>query len=188
MCVKLKHLSNLMLLANFTSTLFYSTSYPYIYAETVKVVPKSFISMEQIIGCLSVILFCRLWNKYSDRLFLHYQVILWLEIIADTILFADVLIRGDLQFYFLFNVVIFALVTRNLICGITKLKAKVHPTEQLRERFDNNLNIVNATATVLGATAAMVIPVGLNVLFILALIGNIIDNVFYLYIYRKVRD
>lgn len=41
-----KKLSNLMLFANFISTLFYSTSYPYIYAETIKVVPRWYIGFE----------------------------------------------------------------------------------------------------------------------------------------------
>ena len=182
---KLKYLSKLMLLANLLSTVFYSLSYPYIYAETVKVVPKQFISLEQIIACVSIIIFCRLWNKYSDRLFKHYRLILWCEVIADSVLFADVIIRNDLRFYFLFNIIIFAVITRNLICGNTKLKAKVNPTEKLRERFDNNLNIVDSTATLLGAGTAMFVPFSLRTLFVFALIGNIVDNFIYLYIYNK---
>lgn len=77
----------MMLLANFISGLFYATSYPYIYAETIKVVPRQFLGLEQILCCVSTIIFCRLWNKYSDRFFNHYHLILWAEIIADTILF-----------------------------------------------------------------------------------------------------
>lgn len=46
-----------MLLANFISTLFYAVSYPYIYAETIKVVPHSYIGFEQILTCLSTISF-----------------------------------------------------------------------------------------------------------------------------------
>lgn len=188
MSSKLKHLSNLMLTATFISTLFYSLSYPYIYAELVKVIPKYFISLEQIVACLSVIVFCRLWNKYSDRLFKYYGVILWAEIIADGILFADVLIRGNLKFYFILNILIFAIITRNLCCGITRLRAKVNPTEKLREQFDNNQNIADSAATLIGAGTAMFVPFSLNMLFIFALIGGAIDNAFYLYIYHKVKE
>lgn len=42
----MKRLSNLMLLSNLFSTLFYSASYPYIYAETLKIVPQSYIGFE----------------------------------------------------------------------------------------------------------------------------------------------
>ena len=178
-----KKLSNLMLLANFLSTLFYSASYPYIYAETVKVVPKRFIGLESILYCLGAIIFCRLWNLYSDKLFSHYRAILLTEVIADSILFADVLIRCDLKFYFLFNLIIFSIVTKNINCACVKMTAKVHPNEKMREQYDNNSSIVTSTATLIGATVAMIYVFNLTTLFILALIGNIVDNFFYLYIY-----
>lgn len=182
-----KRLSNLMLLANFISGLFYATSYPYIYAETVKAVPRQFLGLEQILCCISTIIFCKLWNKYSDRLFNHYRKILWAEVIADIILFSDVMIRGNLSFYFLLNILIYSLITRNLSCGGTKMRAKVNPTEKLRERYDNNNQIVSATATLLGAGFAIICPLDLQILFIFALIGNIVDNFFYLHIYNQIK-
>ena len=182
-----KRLSNLMLIANFISGLFYATSYPYIYAETVKAVPRQFLGLESILCCISTIIFCKLWNKYSDRLFNHYRKILWAEVIADIILFSDVMIRGDLSFYFLLNILIYSLITRNLSCGGTKMRAKVNPTEKLRERYDNNNQIVSATATLLGAGFAIICPLDLKILFIFALIGNIVDNFFYLHIYNQIK-
>lgn len=182
----LKRLSNLMLTANFLSTLFYSVSYPYIYAEMMKVVPKSFISIEQILTCVGTIIFCSLWNKYSDRLFKHYRMILWLEIAADTVLFSDVLIRNDLSFYFLLNIIIYCIITRNLACGGTKMRAKVNPTEKDRERYDNSSNIVCSVATLLGSGVAIIVDIPLTMLFILAFIGNTVDNFFYLYIYNHI--
>lgn len=184
---RLKYLSNTMLLANFISTLFYSLSYPYIYAETIKVVPKFYISIEQILTCISIIIFCKLWNKCSDKLFSHYMTILIAELVADAYLFADVIIRNNLKSYFMLNVIIFAIITRNVCCGVTKLRAKVNPTEKLRERFDNNLNIVDSTATLIGAGTAMICPFSIKTLFVFALIGNISDNVFYIYIYSKAK-
>lgn len=184
---ELKRLSDLMLVGYFLSMLFYSCSYVFIYQVIVQAVPRSFLGIEQIVGCVSTIIFCKVWNKYSDRLFLYYRLILWLEIIFDVILFVDVIIRGDLKFYFMFNIMIMAIITRNLICGRTKMKAKVNPTEQLREKFDNNSQIADSAATIIGAGTAIIIPFSLNTLFVLALIGNCIDNVFFLYIYHKLK-
>lgn len=183
----MKRLSNLMLMAGFISTVFYSASFPYIYAETVKVVPTFYISLEQILYCLGTVIFCKLWNQYSDRLFKHYRLFLWLEIVADLYLFGDVLIRRDLSFYFLLNVIIYSTVTSNLVRGGVKMRAKVNPTEKLRERYDNNNSMICSIATLLGASLAIFYKAPLGLLFILALIGNIIDNFFYLYIYGQLR-
>lgn len=67
------------------------------------------------------------------------------------------------------------------------MRAKVNPTEKLREQFDNNDQIVYSVATLLGAGFAILITLDIKILFILALIGNVVDNIFYLYIYFKIR-
>jgi hypothetical protein len=162
-------------------------SYPYIYAETIKVVPHLYIGLEQILACLGTIIFCKLWNTYSDKLFEHYRLFLIVEIIADLILFVDVLIRHDLRFYFLLNIIIYAVITKNLCCGGVKMRAMVNPTEKEREQYDNNSNIVDAVATLCGASIAVLLNFSLQWLFIFALIGNSIDNVFYFYIYCKIK-
>ena len=174
-----------MLFSNFLSTLFYSASYPYIYAEIVKVISRHYISFEQIISCIGIVVFGSLWNRYGDKLFQHYIKFILLEIAADTLLFADVLIWHDLKFYFLLNVIIYTLITKNMSCGGIKMRAKVNPTEELRERYDNNSNSIFAIATIAGTAFAVAFPVGLNALFVLALIGNVVDNFFYLYIYKQ---
>jgi len=181
----MRRLSNLMLLAAFTSTLFYAMSYPYIYAETLKVVPSFYIGLEQILCCLGTAVFCTIWNRHSDKLFRFYRIILWGEMVADIILFAMVLITGNLNVYFLMNIIIYALITRNLACGGTKMRAKVNPSEKSRERFDNNNNVVVSVATLIGAGVSIAFPIPLKIMFILALVGNCIDNVIYLYIYRR---
>ena len=182
-----KKLSMLMLLSNLICTLFYSISYPYIYAETIKAVPHLYIGLEQIFACLGTIIFCKLWNTYSDKLFEHYRLFLIIEVIADTILFADVLIRGDLKFYFLLNIIIYSIITKNLSCGGIKMRAMVNPSEKERELYDNNSNIVDAIATLCGASAAIFFHFDLQLLFIFALVGNSMDNIFYLYIYHKIK-
>ena len=160
-------------------------SYPYIYAEMMKVVNHIYISGEQIVTCLGVIIFGLLWNKKGDVLYKHYLWIITAEIIADGFLFAHVLITGDLRFYFVLNVLIYALITRNMANGGIRLRAKVHPDERSRERYDNNCNIVSSIATLIGAGLAMVLNMSLTVLFIAALVGNVFDNFCYYYIYCK---
>lgn len=180
-----QQLSRFMLITNLVCNLFYSLSYPYIYAEMMKVVSHSYISAEQIIECLGIIAFGVLWNKKGDFLYKHYLVIVTLETAADVILFAHVLITGDLKFYFVLNVLIYALITRNMANGGIRLRAKVHPDEKSRERYDNNCNIVNSIATLAGAGLALLLNLNLNCLFIAALIGNVFDNICYYYIYLK---
>lgn len=184
----MKKLSNLMLFSNFFSTLFYSMSYPYIYAETIKVVSRQYISFEQIISCIGIVVFGVIWNRYGDKLFKHYSKILLAEVIADGLLFGHVLIVGDLKVYFLLNVIIYAVITKNLCCGGIRMRAKVNPTEELREKYDNNSNSVYAIATLLGTVVALMFSMKLNTLFVLALIGNISDNFAYFYIYQKIKE
>ena len=173
-----------MLVSNFCCTLFYAMSYPYIYAETVKAVSKSYITFEQVISCLGIILFSLIWNKYGNKLFNHYRKFIILEVVADTFLFAHVIVTGNLKFYFLFNVIIYALITKNLSCGGIKMRALVHPNDTEREQYDNNANTVNSIATLLGSVVALLIPFNLRTLFILALLGGVVDNFFYLYIFN----
>ena len=176
-----------MLFSNFVCNLFYSMSYPYIYVEIVKVIERKYISFEQIISCLGIVLFSSIWNKYGKFLFEHQIKFLILEVIADVILFADVLIRNDLRFYFVLNILIYAIITKNLSCGGVRMRAKVNPTEELREHYDNNSNSISAISTLLGTAVVLIIPIKLNTLFILALIGNTADNFFYLYIYKRIK-
>lgn len=138
--------------------------------------------------CLGTIIFCKLWNTHSDRLFCHYKAILLLEIIADSVLFLDVIFRQNLSFYFLLNVIIASTITKNLSCGGVKMRAMVNPSEKEREQFDNNSNIVNAIATLVGAFVSIIAKFDFIFLFILAFIGNIIDNCLYLYIYQKIKE
>lgn len=67
------------------------------------------------------------------------------------------------------------------------MRAIVNPSETEREQYDNNSSIVNAIATLIGAGVAMMFDFDLKLLFVFALIGNTIDNIFYLYIYQKIR-
>ena len=183
----MKKISNLMHLANLLCTIFYSMSYPYIYKYLVEAVSSEYIGMEQLIACIGSVVIGTLWNKHGDRLFQHYAKIVIAETVADLMLFIGVIVTGNLKSYFIFNVLIYAVITRNLSCGGIKMRAKVNPTEQLRERFDNNSNSINSVATILGTLTELLFDFELSTLFILAMIGGIIDNFIYMYIFKKLR-
>lgn len=179
-------LSRMMLITNFICSLFYALSYPYIYAEMMKVVSSRYISAEQIIQCSGIILLGVLWNKKGDWLYKHFRVLIIAEIIVDAIMFSHVLITENLKAYFLMNVIFYAFISRHIANGGIRLRAKVHPDEKSRERYDNNCNIANSAATLVGAGFAMICPMSITLLFIAALIGNTFDNFCYWYIYIKI--
>ena len=68
-----------MLLATFLTTIFYSSTYPYIHKEVMMVATDTFIALNQIINCVSVVIFGWLWNKKSEKLFNFYPVFCVLE-------------------------------------------------------------------------------------------------------------
>ena len=175
-----------MLLTNLICNIFYSASYPYIYAETIKVVSTRYVSAEQIISCTGVIILGLMWNKIGDFLYKHFRWLIVAEVIVDVFLFGHVLITGDLKFYFVLNVITYAFVSRHIANGGIRLRAKVHPDEKSRERYDNNCNIVNSAATLIGAGAVLVHPLSVTALFIAALVGNVFDNFCYWYVYNRI--
>lgn len=68
------------------------------------------------------------------------------------------------------------------------MEAKINPSEKLREQYDNNDQIVYSLATLIGSVVAIFLPLNLSVLFIFAMIGNVIDNFFYLFIFYQLND
>ena len=77
--MKMKYKIDGMLIATFLTTIFYSSTYPYIHKEVMTVATDSFIALNQIINCVSVIVFGYLWNKKSDKLFKFYPIFCILE-------------------------------------------------------------------------------------------------------------
>ena len=56
MSKKLSTISYIMLLSTFICNLFYSTTYPYIYSVVIKSVTNTYISIDQILYCIGIIL------------------------------------------------------------------------------------------------------------------------------------
>lgn len=176
-----------MLLATMITTIFYSATYPYIHKEIVTNVSESIIALSQIINCLSVIVFGSIWNKAGNKLFKFYPVIC----VAETLLGVGssllVTFTNNVLVYYIADTLIFALITRNIICGCVKLKAMRYKTETEREKFDNNNNSMFAIATIIGSIAAMILDFDFITMLWIATIGNTVDNIFYIFIYQKTR-
>ena len=176
-----------MLVATFLTTIFYSATYPYIHKEVMMHVSDSIIALSQIINCLSVVLLGSLWNKKSDKLFKYYPIFC----ICETVLGMGSAIwattTGNIMAYYIIDTLIFAIVTRNICCGGVKLRAIRYNTEVEREHFDNNNNSASAIATIIGSIIAMMLDLDFAVMLWLATLGNAIDNVFYIFIYKSTK-
>lgn len=173
-----------MLVATFLTTMFYSATYPYIHKEIMANVTDTLIAVNQIINCVSIILWGWVWNRYK-KLFSVYAKICILETALSISSMILVITTHNIVNYYIIDTLIFSIVTRNIVCGGIRLKCMRYQTEEERERFDNNNNSMSAVATILGSLLAIIIDLSFPVMIILATIGNAIDNVFYIFIYRN---
>lgn len=173
-----------MLLATFLTTIFYSSTYPYIHKEIMSNVSDSIIALNQIINCVSIILIGSLWNKKSDNLFKHYPTFCISETLLGVLSTIWVIVSNNIVAYYIIDTLIFAIITRNICCGGVKLKAIRYNSEEKREQFDNNNNSSSAIATIIGSVIAMMLNLDFTIMLCIATFGNAIDNIFYLFIYK----
>ena len=174
-----------MILATLFTTIFYSSTYPYIHKMVVSNVSDSFIALNQILNCLSIVIFGTIWNKKSDSLFKYYHVFCVCETVLTigTTLWATM--SGNIIIYYIIDNIIFSVVTRNIICGGVKLRAIRYDSEKKREKYDNNNNSASAIATILGSIIAMNLNLDFNTMLWIATFGNCIDNIFYIVIFKN---
>ena len=177
-----------MLMATFFADCFYSATYPYIYKEILSGISGQAVAVNQIVNCISVILFSTLWNRFSDRLFPFYAVLCVLECLAGLCTSLYVTFHPEnILMYYVLDTILLCLLTRNIICGGVRLRAMCYPTEQQREHFDNSNNAVSAAATIIGSAAALLLHLDFVHMIWLATFGNMIDNFFYINIFLKSR-
>lgn len=173
-----------MLLATYLSTIFYSATYPYIHKEIMQVASETLIAASQIVNCISIVVFGWIWNK-TAAIFRYYPAICIGETLLGIISSLTATLTGNIVAYYIFDTLIFSIVTRNLICGGTKLKAMRYQTETAREQFDNNNLSASAIATIIGSILAMQLKLDFISMLWIATVGNAIDNIFYLVIYSR---
>lgn len=174
-----------MLAATFLTNIFYSATYPFIHKIVIEHVSDNVIALSNIINCLSVVILGSLWNKKSDKLFKYYPILCIIETILSIISGALAITTGNILAYYMMDTLIFAIVTRNICCGGVKLRAIRYDTEEKREHFDNNNNSMSAIATILGSIIAMILDLNFTIMLCLAIFGNSIDNIFYIFIYKS---
>lgn len=173
-----------MILATFFTSIFYSATYPYIHKELMQVVSETLLACTQIINCVSIVLFGLLWNKTS-RLFKYYPALCILEILTTVTSSLIVTLTGNIIAYYIMDTLLFSIVTRNIICGGTKLRSLRYNTETAREHYDNNNLSADAIATIIGSVIAMVLHLNFIAMLWLATVGNAVDNIFYIAVYLK---
>lgn len=176
-----------MILATFLSTIFYSATYPFIHKEIVSIASESLIAVVQIINCISIVIYGWIWNKTS-KLFKYYQVLCVIETLLSITSSLIATFTGNVIAYYIIDTLIFSIVTRNIICGGTKLRAMRYKTETEREHFDNSNSSANAVATIIGSALAMILKLDFIPMLWIATVGNAVDNVFYISIHRKERN
>ena len=150
-------------------------------------VSDTIIALNQIINCLSVVILGSLWNKKSDELFKYYPVLCISETILSVCSTIWTTLTHNILAYYIIDTLIFAIVTRNICCGGVKLRAIRYKTETDREHFDNNNNSMSAIATIIGSVIALVLHLNFATMLTIATIGNAVDNIFYIFIYRNER-
>ena len=176
-----------MLLATFLTTLFYSATYPFIHKIVMENISDNIIALSQIINCLSIVILGSLWNKKSDKLFKYYPTFCVIESLLSIFSTIWAVTTNNIISYYMIDTFIFAIVTRNICCGGVKLRAIRYNSETERERFDNNNNSASAIATIIGSIIAMMLNLDFTVMLWLATLGNTIDNLFYIAIFKSVQ-
>jgi len=176
-----------MLIATFLTTLFYSSTYPFIWKKIMSdpKVTESLMALQQILSCLSIIIFSYIWNKKTDQLFKYYRHFCVAEMITTTSITIYCLLTDNIVGYYILDSIACALVTRQIICGGIKLKANRYKTEDKRVNFDNKNNMYGSAATIIGSLLAMILKIDFRIMLIIATIGNMIDNIFYIVIYSN---
>ena len=175
-----------MLLATFLTTIFYSSTYPYIHKELMIVASDSFIALNQIINCKHYN-FWFIVEQKSEELFKYYPIFCVLETLLGIMTTIYAIITHNIVVYYLLDTIVFAIITRNICCGGIKLRAIRYNSERKREHFDNNNNSVYSVATIIGSIIAMFLNLNFTIMLCLATFGNIIDNIFYIFIFIKTR-
>ncbi len=177
---------DLMLLSTFLCTIFYTSTYPIIYKTIMSTIHKNFISINQIVACCSIILFNSIWNKHSNKLFKYFPALCALEMVCTLIVTIYISIsKASITSFYILDTLIFVIVTRNIICGGSRLKALKYSTPSKREKFDNNNSSYASLATIIGASISIALKMDFITMLWIAAFGNCIDNVLYMIIYKN---
>ena len=174
-----------LLLAGFWSSLCYSLSYPVIHLYILKDINSNLISLNSLVSCIFTILISKAWNVNGDKIYKHYPALL----IAESIFYFILMILMvnnilDKTVYYLLDGLLFAILTRNIICGGNKMKANRYIKDNM-EHFTNNSIIYSNIASLIGYTVGSLINIDVKLSFFIMFLGVSVDNLFYYIAYRQ---
>ena len=138
------------------------------------------ISINSLCTCMGGIILPFVWNRYSDRLYKKYNIMLLTEgVIYIMILIMLLTDNMELITYYILDTICFTLVTKNIICGGNKLRAKRYNNEADRVKYDNNSQMAANISSMIGFGISAIFEFNMSQAFILSTIGICIDNLFY---------
>lgn len=180
-----KLISDKLVFSSFVTNCIYSFAYPTVHYELIRNVGQKAVSLNMIAMCISGIIFPILWNKYSNKLYKKYNVFCNLE----TILYVTLCVSFLLGFvtpyaYYFLDTFAFCFISKSILCGNNKLKVLTYDSDK-RMEFDNNIQLVSNASSLIGYFLSLLITVPLGVSFILFTIGVILDNLFYVSVWKK---
>lgn len=167
------------------SNLFYSLAYPIVHTVTMQGLSSSWVSFASLV-LASII--TKLWLKRSKKLYYSncfYGIMLGIEVIVYAILTILFLTNvATPAMYYMGDAILSAVITRNIICGGTRLKALRYEGEE-REEYDNKNSYYSYITSIIGFAISSFIVFSTPVGFILMFVGIAIDNIFYYYVFKK---
>jgi hypothetical protein len=172
----------------FYSTLFYSLAYPSIQKIVIEAISYKLIALNSIIICIGTIIIGHAWNKYKDFLYKYYLFFLILEIICYMAAIFGAIVFNSYFGYYLADTLIFATISKNIIIGANTLKARKYNEEEIRNKYDNNVQIYASIATLIGSGLCLLIELPIWLSFIAMFLGVSIDNIFYGIEYLKIKN
>lgn len=167
------------------SNLFYSLAYPIVHTITMQGIDSKWLSFASLANCILASIITKLWLKKSKKLYYFYGVMLGVEVIVYGILTVAFLGgAASPSMYYMGDAILNAVITRNIICGGTRLKALRYEGEE-REEYDNKNNYYSYITSIIGFAISSFITFSTPIGFILMFIGIAIDNIFYYQAFKE---
>lgn len=167
------------------SNLFYSLAYPIVHTVTMQGLSSSWVSFASLANCFLASIITKLWLKRSKKLYYFYGIMLGIEVIVYAILTILFLTNVTTPaMYYMGDAILSAVITRNIICGGTRLKALRYEGEE-REEYDNKNSYYSYITSIIGFAISSFIVFSTPVGFILMFVGIAIDNIFYYYVFKE---
>lgn len=174
-----------MLHAHFWSTIGYTMMFPTMHKYFMGSIPDNFLAIENIIFSIASIVISSLANKYGDWFLKFYPK--WC--IIDTLSFGLIIILTatnsiTVSTFYLIRIILISCVCRSMGAACNRMKRLVYDGEE-REKYDNCLNIVGCSASLIGSSVAMIgIPIWLA--WCIFGFSVVIDDIMYMFAWSKI--